>query len=55
MNIVVFYNQKNECARSLLYAGKCHENLGEKDKADALYRKLRAEFGATKWAAMIGR
>lgn len=54
-NIVVFYNQKNECARSLLYAGKCHEKLGEKDPADALYRKLRAEFGATKWAGMIGR
>jgi len=53
-DVVVFFNQKNECARSLLYAGRCWEKLGDKARADALYKKLRDDFGATKWAGMIG-
>jgi len=53
-NIVVFYNQKTEKAKSLLYAGRCWTKLGRPDRAQDLYGKLRKEFGSTKWVGMIG-
>ncbi len=53
-NVVVFFNQKNECAKSLLYAGKCWDKLGDPARAQQLYGKLRSEFGSTRWAGMIG-
>lgn len=54
-NIVVFYNQKAEYAKSLLFAGRCWEKLEEAGRAQELYRELRNKFGATKWAGMIAR
>ena len=53
-NIVVYYNQKTEKAKSLLYAGRCWAKLGRADRAQELYGKLRKEFGSTKWVGMIG-
>ncbi|KPL01421.1 MAG: hypothetical protein AMK75_05025 [Planctomycetes bacterium SM23_65] len=53
-NVVVFYNQRAEYARALLYAGRCWEKLGETARAQELYKELRNKFGTTKWAGMIG-
>ncbi len=52
--VIVCFNQKDEVAKSLLYAGKCWEKLGDKARADEMYKKLRADFAATKWAEVIG-
>ena len=54
-NIVVFYNQKAEYAKALLFAGRCWQKLGQDTRAQELYRELRSKFGATKWAGMIGK
>lgn len=54
-NIVVFFNQKAEYAKALLYAGRCWEKLDRADRAQELYRELRSKFGSTKWAGMIGK
>ena len=54
-NIVVFYNQKAEYAKALLYAGRCWQKLGQDTRAQELYRELRRKFGSTKWAGMIGK
>ncbi len=53
-NIVVFYNQKAEYAKALLFAGRCWEKLGQPTRAQELYRELRNKFGTTRWAGMIG-
>jgi len=52
-NIVVFYNQKTEYAKALLFAGRCWEKLGDVTRAQELYRELQNKFGTTKWAAMV--
>jgi len=54
-NIVVFYNQKGEYAKALLFAGRCWGKLGEAARANELYRELRNKFGTTQWAGMIGK
>jgi tetratricopeptide (TPR) repeat protein len=52
-DIVVFYNQKAEYAKALLYAGRCWEKLGDVPRAQELYRELQNKFGTTRWAAMV--
>ncbi|HUW58185.1 MAG TPA: tetratricopeptide repeat protein [Planctomycetota bacterium] len=54
-NIVVFYNQRAEYAKALLYAGRCWEKLGQDTRAQELYRELRSKFGSTRWVGMIGK
>ena len=49
-NIVLYYKQKNQYARSLLYAGNCWKKLGEDKFAAELHNELRTKYSSTTWA-----